>query len=142
MFLNFNIRGKVRDSIHRIWLIRAIACILTAVFGMQWVLMHVVVFGVSAFSEDTETLFLKSPSVLIGNHQNCQVCDALSEQQEKSGDSQSGITPEILEIEGLAFHRALMLGADDFLITEILMLYDPNWCANPFKLLKPPKAAA
>jgi hypothetical protein len=132
----------VRDSIHKIWLIRAIVCILTAAFGMQWVLMHVVVFGVSALSQDAETLFLKPSSVLIGNHQNCQVCDALSEQQEKSGDSQSGVTPEILEIEGLEFHRALMLGADDFLITEILMLYDPNWCANPFQLLKPPKAAA
>ena len=132
----------MKESIHKIWMTRAIVCILTAAFGMQWVLMHVVVFGLSGLSQDDGTLFLKPTSVLLGNHQNCQVCDVISEQQEKSGDSQSGITPEILEIEGLAFHRALMLGADDFLITEILMLYDPNWCANPFKLLKPPKAAA
>ena len=132
----------MKESIHKIWMTRAIVCILTAAFGMQWVLMHVVVFGLSGLSQDSGTLFLKPTSVLLGNHQNCQVCDALSDQQEKSGDSQSGVTPEILEIEGLAFHRALMLGADDFLITEILMLYDPNWCANPFQLLKPPKAAA
>jgi hypothetical protein len=132
----------VRDSIHKIWLIRAIVCILTAAFGMQWVLMHVVVFGVSALSQDAETLFLKPSSVLIGNHQNCQVCDALSEQQEKSGDSQSGTTPEILELEGLAYYRMLMLGADGYFVSDVLMLYDPNWCANPFQLLKPPKAAA
>jgi hypothetical protein len=132
----------VRDSIHKIWLIRAIVCILTAAFGMQWVLMHVVVFGVSALSQDAETLFLKPSSVLIGNHQNCQVCDVLSEQQEKSGDSQSGTTPEILELEGLAYYRMLMLGADGYFVSDVLMLYDPNWCANPFQLLKPPKAAA
>lgn len=132
----------MRDSIHKIWLIRAIVCILTAAFGMQWVLMHVVVFGVSALSQDAETLFLKPSSVLIGNHQNCQVCDVLSEQQEKSGDSQSGTTPEILELEGLAYYRMLMLGADGYFVSDVLMLYDPNWCANPFQLLKPPKAAA
>ena len=132
----------MRDSIHKIWLIRATVCILTAAFGMQWVLMHVVVFGLSSLTQDAGTLFLKPASVLIGNHQNCQVCDALGEQQEKSGGSQSGITPEILEIEGLAFHRALMLGADEYFVSEVLILYDPNWCANPFKLLKPPKAAA
>ena len=132
----------VRDSIHKIWLIRAIVCILTAAFGMQWVLMHVVVFGVSALSQDAGTLFLKPSSVLIGNHQNCQACDVLSEQQEKSGDSQSGTTPEILELEGLAYYRMLMLGADGYFVSDVLMLYDPNWCANPFQLLKPPKAAA
>ena len=132
----------MKESIHKIWMTRAIVCILTAAFGMQWVLMHVVVFGLSGLSQDDGTLFLKPTSVLLGIHQNCQVCDVISEQQEKSGDSQSGVTPESLKIEGLAFHRALMLGADDFLITEILMLYDPNWCANPFQLLKPPKAAA
>ena len=132
----------MKDSIHKIWLIRAIVCILTAAFGMQWVLMHVVVFGVSALSQDAETLFLKPSSVLIGNHQNCQACDVLSEQQEKSGDSQSGTTPEILELEGLAYYRMLMLGADGYFVSDVLMLYDPNWCANPFQLLKPPKAAA
>lgn len=116
-------------------LVSVAAGILAVSFGMQWVLLHVVVLGVTALTDNPNTSF--SGSTL--NHEDCQVCSFLNEKQEKTGGSQLSITPKMVQIEP---HRTLVLGPKDFFLTEILMLYDPNWCANPFQLLKPPKVTA
>jgi len=132
----------LKQLAHSTWLTRATAFILVGAFGMQWVLSHVVALGASALGQNSDTSLFKAVSELIQSHKDCQVCVLLNEEQQKEGRSPLNISLELLNIEFVVDRRALILEANVFHQTQILLVDSLNRPSNPFQRKKPPKATA
>ena len=127
---------------HKTWPIRVAASILAVAFGMQWVLLHVVVLGVSVLTLSPDTSPSESSSGLIESHENCQACNILAEQEQKDESPQSSVTSELLEIEGVSHRISLVSGAKDLYLTQILDPAHLNYPPYHFSSKKPPQSTA
>jgi len=122
---------------------RVTASLVATVFGLQWVLLHLVALGISILSPDFSKAD-SSPSSfgIMESHKDCQVCIVLNEQNQEDYGSQSNISVELVKIEGISRRCDGLLGVKNRYVAHILDPDSFNAPPYPFSSKKPPKYAA
>lgn len=108
--------------------------------GVHWLVLHMAAFGFFLLNNISGT-----PQEIVaidGNHQDCIVCDSLSETEKESGGSTPSVSQQTFNMEGVEVSSLLVLGPSDASITNLSIPSDPAWDTYPFRLEKPPKATA
>jgi len=130
----------VNPNYHKSWLARVAAGLLGVAFGMHWFVLHLATFGFFLLANIPGT-----PQDIVaidGNHQDCLVCDSLSETEKESGDSMPSVSQQTYNIEGIETSSLLVLDPNAFFITNLSAPSDPAFNNCPFSLKKPPKVTA
>tara|TARA_Y100001934_G_scaffold272217_1_gene360089 strand:+ start:3147 stop:3572 length:426 start_codon:yes stop_codon:yes gene_type:complete len=122
---------------------RVTASLLAAVFGLQWILLHLVALGISILSPDFSKADSPSSSFgLMESHKDCQVCIVLKEQNQNDDGSPSNISVELVKIEAISRRGDAFLGVKNLHVAYILDPDSFNAPPYPFSSKKPPKYAA